>query len=124
MESIYCISINTNMGSDFYLELGNFLDSFYRASHDVKAKMIIEPPTDMGNEEYVPFLAATADKLSIDYGLPKPIWAFDKRCYLTGDNPFFGCRASGNLKLLFMYKSPVEFKHRNLFVDENVLMRV
>ena len=29
-----------------------------------------------------------------------------------------------NMKLSFMYKSPSEFKHRNLFVDENVLMRV
>ena len=39
------------------------------------------------------------------------------------EKPFFGCNAKGDLRLLFMYKSPAEFKHRNLFVDENVLER-
>ena len=72
----------------------------------------------------MPFFAATAHKLADDYGFTAPCWAFEQRCYLPGEKPYFGCGAKGNLRLLFMYKSPPEFKHRNLFVDENVLARV
>jgi hypothetical protein len=76
----------------------------------------------MMSPEYVPFLAATVHKLALDYGLIPPWWVFEKRCYLPGMSPYFDCNATGRLRLLFMYKSPSEFKHRNLFVDENVLL--
>ena len=124
MNSIADIAKKTNAGGDFYLLLGNFLDAFYKASANVRAQMISEPPEGMDRPEYVPFLASAAHKLANDYGLEPPRWAFEKRCYLPGRNPFFACNAKGKLRLLFMYKSPAEFKHRNLFVDENVLGRV
>ena len=124
MCSISDISKETNDGGDFYLLLGNFLDEFYKALSDVQAQMIRESPEDMDRQEYVPFLASTAHKLANDYALEPPRWTFEKRCYLPGRNPHFACNAKGNLRLLFMYKSPSEFKHRNLFVDENVLGRV
>jgi hypothetical protein len=124
MDSIYDISIKANSGEDFYLLLGDFLDEFYKASQSTKAKMVEVPPEVMQVAEYVPFLASTAHKLANGYGFDSPRWVFDRRCYLPGDEPFFGCKAKGNLRLLFMYISPSEFKHRNLFVDENVLMRV
>ena len=124
MESIYEISVRANAGEDFYLLLGDFLDDFYRSDDKTRAEVVAEPPTDMKNQEFVPFLAATAHKLALDHGLTPPRWAFEPRCYLPGTMPFFSCNASGKLRLLFMYKSPSEFKHRNLFVDENVLKRV
>ena len=124
MESIYEISMKTNAGDDFYLLLGDFLDAFYRADTDLLADMIAIPPDNMEKPEYVPFLAATAHKLSLDYDLTPPRWVFEPRCFLPGRSPFFACNARGNLRLLFMYKSPSEFKFRNLFVDENVLARV
>ncbi len=125
MSSIGYISREANAGSNFYLLLGDFLDEFYRASTDARADMLRGAPEDIdGRLELVPFLAATAHKLANDYGLTPPDWVFEKRCYLPGMKPHFGCGASGNLRLLFMYKSPPEFKHRNLFVDENVLVRV
>ena len=124
MDSIHNISVNTNGGADFYLELGDFLDSFYRAPVTEKTAMLADTPDDMGRPEYVPFLASTAHKLANDYAIQPPEWVFDRRCYLPGMEPFFGCNATGNLRLWFMYKSPAEFKHRNLFVDENVLSRV
>jgi hypothetical protein len=124
MESIYDVSVNTNAGSDFYLLLGDFLDEFYRPAPELRAEIIRKRPEDMGRPEYVPFLASTAHKLANDYGLEPPRWTFERRCYLPGTKPHFGCNARGNLRLLFMYKSPPEFKHRNLFVDENVLARV
>ena len=124
MNTINSISVNANSGIDFYLLLGDFLDEYYRASEQEKSEMLRVAPVDMDNPEYVPFLAATAHKLSNDYGLTPPAWVFDRRTYLPGREPFFACNANGNLRLLFMYKSPSEFKHRNLFVDENVLTRV
>jgi hypothetical protein len=78
----------------------------------------------MANNELAPFLAATAHKLANDCGQAAPKWTFERRGYLPGMKPYFGCNAKGNLRLLFMYKSPAEFKHRNLFVDENALDRV
>ena len=124
MESIYNVSLGTNAGGDFYLLLGDFLDEFYRAAPEQRAELIRARPLDMDRPEYVPFLASTAHKLANDYGLEPPSWTFDRRCYLPGMKPHFAFGARGNLRLLFMYKSPPEFKHRNLFVDENVLTRV
>jgi hypothetical protein len=124
MESIYNISLGANAGGDFYLLLGDFLDEFYRTAPELRAELISEGPLAMDRPEYVPFLASTAHKLANDYGLEPPSWVFEPRCYLPGMKPHFGCNAQGNLRLLFMYKSPPEFKHRNLFVDENVLTRV
>jgi hypothetical protein len=124
MNSIKRIAYETNAGGDFYLLLGDFLDEFYKAATESQAEMLREAPDDMRSPELVPFLAATAHKLADDFTLTLPRWAFERRCYLPGMKPHFGCNAKGNLRLLFMYKSPAEFKHRNLFVDENVLMRV
>jgi hypothetical protein len=123
-DSIHGISVNANAGYDFYLLLGDFLDEFYRAAPDKKAQMLSAPPADMLNRVYVPFLASAAHKLANDFGIEPPSWVFERRCYLPGGEPHFGCNARGKLRLLFMYKSPSEFKHRNLFVDENVLVRV
>jgi hypothetical protein len=124
MGGIRDISYRANAGEDFYLLLGDFLDEFYRAAPEVRVAMLHDAPEDMAREELVPFLAATAHKLANDYGYDAPSWTFERRCYLPGTKPHFGCRAKGNLRLLFMYKSPADFKHRNLFVDEHVLARV
>jgi hypothetical protein len=124
MSSIYTISRETNAGADFYLLLGDFLDEFYRAEPDVQAAVLRDEPEEMAEDMLLPFLAATAHKLANDHGLSVPSWVFERRCYLPGAKPYFACGAKGNLRLLFMYKSPAEFKHRNLFVDEHVLTRV
>ena len=89
MESIYNISVRTNLGEDFYLLLGDFLDVFYCADTDTRAGMIDASPVDMAKPEFVPFLAATAHKLSIDYKINPPLWVFEPRCYLSGMTPHF-----------------------------------
>ncbi|MDR1193637.1 MAG: hypothetical protein LBK98_05630 [Peptococcaceae bacterium] len=124
MNSIREVSLATRAGGDFYLLLGDLLDEFYRAKPETRVEMLRGRPEDMTEPEFVPFLAATAHKLADDNGLIPPRWAFERRCYLPGGKPYFACGAKGDLRLLFMYKSPAEFKHRNLFVDENVLVRV
>jgi len=112
-------------GEDFYIVLGDFLDEFYRSDAAARLSMIAETPKTRANvlREHAALFAAAAHKLANDYGLEVPVWVMDQKFRLT-DEPYFDCNATGNLRLLFMYKSPTEFKYRNLFVDENFLMRV
>jgi len=126
MDSIRQVLDNTRSGGNFHLLLGDFLDEFYKSPDLVRQSMIDEPPSEFGlqcERELLAFAASAAHKLANDYKLDVPHWVFNKRFYLT-DTPYFGCNAKGKLRLLFMYKSPAEFKHRNLFVDEYVLSRV
>jgi len=88
-----------------------------------RVEMISVIPQLIGDPVHLAYAAAAIHKLCNDYGLSVPKWVFDSKCYLR-EKPHFGCNAQGDLRLWFMYKSPSEFKHRNLFVDENVLVRV
>ena len=117
------ISFEVLEDRDFYLCLGDFLDEFYCSDNNNRQAMINEAPEFSIPKENLAYLASAVHKLANDYGIDVPNWVFEPQCYLR-DKPFFGCNAKGNLRLLFMYKSPIEFKHRNLFVDENVLKRV
>ncbi len=111
-------------GQDFYISLGNFLDAFYR-SNDIERELCIErePANYSIPINQKAFLAATVHKLANDFNLDVPSWVF-KKDYYSYNEPYFDCNAKGNLRKLFLYKSPIEFKHRNIFVDENVLRRV
>jgi hypothetical protein len=107
----------------FFLDVGDFLDEFYRADNDEKEEILLDPPAASPDGVfYFAYLAAVVHNLANKYGIDVPDWVWDKRGYLA--NPYFGGHAKGNLRLYFMYKSPPEFKHRNLFVDPNELMRV
>ena len=117
------VTSETLEGRDFYLSLGDFLDEFYRSDEGGRKEMLGVAPDFSIPKMNLAYLASTVHKLANENGFASPEWVFDERCYLH-DEPFFGCDAKGNLRLLFMYKSPPEFKHRNLFVDENVLVRV
>jgi len=121
VDTMRSVMENAAKGQDFHLLLSDFLDAFYRADAPVRQAMINARP-DEAAPDALPYAAAATHKLANDHGLAVPAWVFEKRCYSA--QPFFGCRARGNLRLLFMYQSPTEFKHRNLFVDENVLARV
>ena len=112
-------------GRDFYILLGDFLDEFYRSDTPTCQNMIDDCPIE-GDVQvqtiHAAFAAATAHKLANDYVLSVPAWVFEDQFYL--EKPYFGGNAKGNLRWYFMYKSPSEFKHRNLFVCENSLVRV
>ncbi|MDR2199658.1 MAG: hypothetical protein LBR53_09440 [Deltaproteobacteria bacterium] len=125
-DTIVNVSLNFNKGQNFHILIGNFLEVFYTfADQEEKSYMMRDAPVDMTRVELVPFLAAAAHKLANDYKLPVPPWVFEKRCYLPGDKPYFSTGSKkGPLSMWFLFMSPSEFKHRNLFVDENVLMRV
>jgi len=105
---------------NFYIILGDFLDEFYRSGNEKRVDMLQNiPPIE---DNWLPLFAATVHKLANDYNLNVPDWVWQEKCY--SKEPFYDCNARGNLRLLFNFISPTEFKHRNLFVDENFLRRV
>ena len=125
METVQTMLEQAAAGSDFYLLLGDFLDEFYRVDTGARQRMIADAPHGPAlnsKREHLAFMAAAVHKLANDYHLDVPPWVWEPRYYLY-DKPFFD-GARGNLRLWYMYKSPSEFKHRNLFVDENALVRV
>ena len=127
MTTIKKVIQNTMVDSEFHIHLGNFLDEFYRATRQKKQNMLVDSPLSHAeevNREFIAYVAATTHKLANDYNLEVPPWVFEKECYLGGDKPYFAGNVKGDLRLIFLYLSPPEFKHRNLFVDENALQRV
>ena len=125
MNAIAQVLYHASNGKDFYLLLGDFLDSFYRAGEQSRLDMINDsPPANCVEAQpiYSAFAASVVHKLANDYKLPVPAWVYQDEYYLS--KPYFGGDAKGSLRWWFMYKSPPEFKHRNLFVCENVLKRV
>lgn len=113
-------------GNDFSLSLRGFLDIFYSCKDD-KEKMFAlikrEPQFYKNILDYqYAMCAATANKLSNDYGLKVPSWVWKDRYYMK--EMYFGGIRKGRLRIYNMLYSPAEFKHRGLFVDENILMRV
>ena len=114
-----------SQGESFWVPFGDFLDEFYSQTDSNRQQMIMQEPINSANVDRVDMamFAAAAHKLANDYNLEVPAWVWKQEYYMK-DQPFFDCNAKGNLRLLFMYKSPTEFKHRNLFVDENILLRV
>ena len=119
-EFILAISQGNEDGSILF---GNFLDDFYRANIDKKKKMLSDEPEMIDNVRPVDYahLAAMVHKLANDSGISVPAWVFKDKYYLK--EPFFSVHHP-DLKLTYMYESPTEFKHRNIFVSANALSRV
>jgi hypothetical protein len=117
--------IRVTEGKDiFLLDIGNFLDEYYCAPADKKEAMINAAPAVSGIEDntWFAYTASAVHKLANDDTIAVPDWVWDKKSYLA--DPYFGGNAKGRLRLYFMYTSPPEFKHRNMFVDSNALKRV
>ena len=113
-------------GNDFSLSLRGFLDVFYSCRND-KEKMydlIKREPRQYKNvpDYQYAMCAATANKLANDHDMEVPNWVWKDRYYLK--EMYFGNVRKGRLRMYNMLYSPAEFKHRGLFVDENILMRV
>jgi hypothetical protein len=113
-------------GNDFSLSLRGFLDVFYLYTED-KRKMFKLIKDEPNNYQNVPdyqyaMCAAVANKLANDYSLKVPNWVWKDRYYMK--EMYFANIRKGRLRIYNMLYSPAEFKHRGLFVDENILMRV
>ena len=125
-EELSQVITESAMGSDFSLSLRGFLDIFYSCK-DNKEKMFglikREPEAykNVPNYQYA-ICAATANKLANDYDLKVPSWVWKERYYMK--EMYFGSIRKGRLRIYNMLYSPAEFKHRGLFLDEKILMRV
>lgn len=113
-------------GKDFNLSLRGFLDIFY-SYKDNKEKMFAlikrEPLLYKNVPDYqYAMCAAAANKLSNDYSLEVPPWVWKRKYYMK--EMYFSNVLKGRLRIYNMLYSPSEFKHRGLFVDENILVRV
>ncbi len=114
---------NLSLGiAEPYVLYGDFLYDFYRADALTKQEMLRNEPLEYDNVEQLEYatIAARVHKLASDYNLPVPRWTFNEKYY--SKKPYFPVK-NPNLKLLYMYESPTEFKHRNLFVSANTLSR-
>jgi hypothetical protein len=67
-------------------------------------------------------LSAVAEKLSVEFDLGNLIWVDSIEFILK--SPRFGMEVKGNLRLVLLIESPIEFKARNIFVSANALARV
>lgn len=113
-------------GNDFNLSLRGFLDVFYSCK-DEKDKMLDLIKREPKQYKNVPdyqyaMCAATANKLANDFDVKVPDWVWKDRYYMK--EMYFANVRQGRLRMYNMLYSPAEFKHRGLFVDENILMRV
>ena len=113
-------------GNDFSLSFRGFLDIFYSCKYDKEKIFSLikrEPQLYKNVPDYqYAMCAATANKLANDYDLEVPSWVWKDRYYMK--EMYFGGIRKGRLRIYNMLYSPAEFKHRGLFVDENILMRV
>lgn len=113
-------------GNDFSLSLRGFLDIFYSYKEDKEqmSALIKREPQKYDNvpDYQYAMCAATANKLANDYNLKVPSWVWKDRYYMK--QMYFDGIRKGKLRMYNMLYSPAEFKHRGLFVDENILMRV
>ncbi|NTZ20783.1 hypothetical protein EXW96_25680 [Paenibacillus sp. JMULE4] len=112
-----------NAGS-FEIHTGNFLDEFYRSDNEKRKQMVEQEPAFYPNLalHILPFLAGMAEKLCNDYNLECPAWVYRPQYYLK--EPVFWMEAKGNLRLVLLVESPIEFRLRNIFTSANSLTRV
>jgi hypothetical protein len=110
---------------DFRNLLGNFLDSFYLyIDAEVRKNMLRYAPEVMPEVWQVPFLASTAAVLARRFDLEVPAWAFESRCYLPSDEPYFAFNIVPKDRLTAPVDTSPEFKERYVFVSANTLYRV
>jgi hypothetical protein len=108
--------------SPLEIELGDFLDSFYRqpSAGAVSEEPSLLPESHSHGAVINSFLAATAEHLCRRFDLPIPAWVYDRCRYL--ERPFFAMEAP-SFRATLLLESPAEFRSRNLFVTSNALSR-
>ena len=119
-KSISEVATRVLEGSEFRLELADFLDEFYSSpSEDALSEKPIrlKGAIDRGHEKDV-YLSAVAEHLGREYQIPIGAWAFSNELKL--DKPSFAYQSRAG-RIFLLRDSPPAFKSRNLFVTANVL---
>ena len=121
---------NSDCNKYFGMFVGNFLDYVYNCCGECEEnieKTIIDEPDMYDNVEAwcYSYLAAMAHSIEYKYELDikeEKRW-FNSFKYVLRQ-PYFPGNLKGNIRLVLIKESPVEFRIRNLFVSSNVLSRV
>lgn len=108
--------------TDFIYALSVFLDEFERS--DNKEILILEEPLEtIGYDKERSILAAVAHKLANENNIKVPDWVFKIEYILK--QPYFQFDTKNKeYQEYLIQKSPIEFRQRNIYVDENALVRV
>jgi len=118
---------SANIENDFGLYMGDFLDHVNRLDKlGVKEAVINEPVP----HESIPmwcysYVSAVAHHLSHNKGIDiseREKWFNNKKYVLS--EPYFPCGLRGDIQIILLAESPVEFRIKNLFVSSNALARV
>ena len=106
----------------FTLVFCTFLDDFKKSKD--KAAMISEEPTKgiLEDSDFC-MLACAVHKLANDNGIQAPEWVFYKKYIMEKPCYAFDTKIKECQKYL-RETSPEEYRLRNLFYGENVLMRI
>lgn len=109
---------------DEMLLYGQFLDCFYISKTNEERIMLIaeEPIYNIKHKVFLCILAATVEKLSIDYGLPIPKWVNNDKYTMKEIYYAFNTKNIEFQKYL-EDTTPYEYKKRNLIVGESMLER-
>ena len=99
--------------------LREFLDFFYAAGRDARARAIGGEPGPAGRVQDA-YLAAVAEHLARRFALAVPPWTAAPHRFLK--EPYF---AGGfeSLKAILLVESPLAFRRRNIFVGHDALSR-
>ena len=109
------------IGGSFDLNFADFLDGFYATpsaeSLAAEPALLAETLGEPGHVQDA-FLAATAEKLAADHGLPIPRWVIGEARVLH--RPWFASPLA-SLRAVLIHESPATFRARNLFVGQCAL---
>jgi len=109
---------------NFTLAFGQFLDDFRHASDEEKYELIKNEPNCDGTDRVILCHAAAAvHKLANDNGLDIPKWVSDPIYIMPEPYYAHGTKNIEFQRYLFE-SSPTEYAVRNVFLGDNVLMRV
>jgi hypothetical protein len=97
-----------------------FLDEFYMARPENRESMLAGEPRLTGDAVIDVYLAAMAEHLANEYGLPCPQWAHNRERFLH--LPEFPCKLE-NMKAYLLASTPGAFRRRMLFVGDDPLSR-
>lgn len=122
-ESLLEVAQLTLRGDSFDDCLANFLDEFYAAPNVDALKQEPEwlaPAMGEPGQVRDAYLAATAEQLACEYGLPIPAWVNSGERKLH--RPWFASPLAA-LRTVLLLESPAAFRSRNIFISENALSR-
>ncbi|WP_051663458.1 hypothetical protein [Alicyclobacillus macrosporangiidus] len=110
---------------DFFIAKGNFLDDFYSANDEERARMVSQPiPKELvtpENRKYASYFAAMVDYLCWHYGLRCPDWVQDLDYRLP--EPWF-LYENWRFRAWQLVMTPAAFIARNIFTGDDPVSRV